>query len=112
MEAVAEEQDSGPTPVAETDRGTPVYLLAEEIPPELLKPFLTRRGLGTPQPRGHFSKWLAERFPPESCVIVKHRRSVKIFKIFAAGDVHTITARSIRPEDRKRLVEEGVLPKS
>lgn len=112
MEAVAEEQQQDPIPVAETDRGTPVYLLEEEIPKELLAPFLTRRGLGTPQPNGYFARWLGQRFPVESCVIVRHKRSVKIFKIFSAGDVHTITARSIKPEDRKRLVEDGVLPKS
>lgn len=105
-------QREPPKPIAETDRGTPVYLLEEEIPKDMLTQLMTRRGLGTPHPKGRFSRWLCERFPVEACVIVKHKRSVKIFKIFEAGDVHTITARSIAIEDRKRLVKEGVLNRS
>jgi hypothetical protein len=107
---VAEDIPARQDPVAATDRGTPVYVLGEEIPPDLVPPqFLKRRGLGDPEPRGPFARWLNTLFPRSSAVIVRYRRYTRIFKIGKGGDVFSLTARSIRPEDRARLVAEGIL---
>ena len=97
-------------PVARTDRGTPVYLLDEPWPDGSIP--VTRRGLGTPNPRGRFARFLHGIYAEGSCVIVRHKRSTKIFKLFSDGEVHTITARSIRLEDRERLVDQGILQRS
>ena len=111
MEAVSQSPFDGmPERVAETDRGTPVYLLQDELPEGLLPK--RHRGIGTPTPDGPFAKWLAEKYPKPSCVIVRYGRSVKIFKLGERGDVFPITARSIKLEDRRRLVEAGILNKS
>ncbi len=98
------------TPIAKTDRGTPVFLL--KVPwPEGSIP-VTRRGLGSPKPRGPFARFLHGLYAVGECVIVRHKRSVKIFKLFPDGEVHTITARSICEDDRKRLMDEGILQRS
>jgi len=97
-------------PIAATDRGTPVYMLEEPWPEGSIP--VTRRGLGNPAPRGVFARFLHSRYAEGSCVIVRHKRSVRIFKLFKDGEVHAITARSIKLADRKRLVSEGILQRS
>lgn len=97
-------------PIAVTDRGTPVYMLEEPWPEGSIP--MMRRGLGNPPPRGVFARFLHAKYAEGSCVIVRHRRSVRIFKLFREGEVHAITARSIRLEDRKRLVAQGILQRS
>lgn len=87
-----------------------MYLLDRDWPEGSIP--VTRRGLGTPSPRGVFARFLHALYEEGECVIVRHKRSVKIFKLFSQGEVHAITARSIRMEDRKRLVEQGVLQRS
>lgn len=101
---------NGQTPIAETDRGTPVYMLEEAWPTGSIP--VTRRGLGNPPPHGEFARFLHARYAEGSCVIVRHKRSVRIFKLFKQGEVHAITARSIKLVDRKRLVSQGILQRS
>ena len=98
-------------PIAQTERGTPVYMLNDSMPEGLI-PKGSRRGIGTPPPVGAFSSWLTERFPTPSCVIIRWRNYVRIFKLSERGDVFPVTARSIKLEDRKRLVESGLLPRT
>lgn len=99
------------SPVAQTERGTPVYVLTEAIPDDLV-PKGSRRGIGTPVPEGPLARWLAERFPAPSCVIIRWRRYTRIFKLSERGDVFSVSARSIKPDDRKRLIESGMLNKT
>ena len=70
---------------------------------------MTRRGLGTPPPYGIFSRFLHDLYREGTCVIVRHKRSAKIFKLFPQQEVHVITARSICEDDRERLIEQGIL---
>lgn len=111
MEMAADNVErEGLSPVAETERGTPVYVLEETIPEDIVPPeFRKRRGLGDPAPRGPFSKWLASQFPRSSAVIIRYRRYTRILKIGKGGDVFGLTARSIRQKDRARLVKQGLL---
>jgi len=100
-------------PVAETERGTPVYTLDYEIPPEIVpKEFEKKRGLGEPDPYGPFAAWLNTLYPRSTAVIVRYRRYTKIFKIGKGGDVFPLTARSVKKEDRARLVKDGLLNKT
>jgi hypothetical protein len=99
------------TEVAQTERGTPVYLLGEEMPDELV-PRASRRGIGVPPPDGDFAKFLTDRFPAPSCVIIRWHKYTRIFKLSERGDVFPVTARSIKPDDRKRLVDSGLLIKT
>lgn len=92
-------------PVAYTDRGTPVYHL-QEIPKDLLP--LKKNS----PPTGPFAAYLVQTVGIKACVIIKHRSSVRIFKVGQSGDVFPVTARAIRIEDRKRLVAEGILRRS
>ena len=99
--------------VALTERGTPVYVLKEPIPDNVVPPqFKKKRGLGDPAPFGRFAGWLAARFPRSSAVIVRYRRYTRIIKIGKSGDIFSLTARSIRKEDRARLIKEGLLNKT
>lgn len=99
--------------VALTERGTPVYVLKEPIPAKVVPPeFKKKRGLGDPAPFGKFAGWLADRFPRSSAVIVRYRRYTRIIKIGKSGDIFSLTARSIRKEDRARLIKEGLLNKT
>src|SRR6056300_139207 len=95
--------------VAQTDRGTPVYLLMCNVPEEVLPMSLKRRGEDGPEPHGEFSSWLSNFVPTNSCVIVKHKRRIGIYKINARRELLKITARSNRKDDRARLAEEGIL---
>jgi len=97
--------------IAQTERGTPVYLLGEVIPDDLV-PKGRRRGIGTPPPEGAFAQWLVERFPAPSCVIIRWRKYTRILKLSERGDVFPITARSIKLDDRKRLIDSGLLNKT
>jgi len=97
--------------IAQTERGTPVYLLEGDLP-ENLVPKGGRRGIGTPPPEGALAQWLSERYPKPSCVLIRWRKFTRIFKLSERGDVFPITARSIKMEDRKRLVEVGLLPRT
>lgn len=99
-----------PEAIAMTERGTPVYLLNEEVPDDLLPK--RSRGIGQPTPEGPLAKWLAERFPAPSCVILRWRRFTRILKLSERGDVFTVSARSIAVDDRRRLIEAGILPKT
>jgi len=113
LDVETNEESTTLSAVAETDRGTPVYVLDEPIPERLVPPqFRKKRGLGDPDPFGPFAKWLASKFPKSSAVIVRYRRYTRILKIGKGGDVFTLTARSIRREDRARLVREGLLNKT
>ena len=95
--------------VARTDRDTPVYLLLCDVPEEVMPLSLKKRGEDGPEPHGAFSVWLAGIIPTNSCVIVKHKRRVGIYKINTRRELLKITARSICKEDRARLAEEGIL---
>ena len=97
--------------IARTDRGTPVYLLGDDMPDELV-PRAYRRGIGVPPPDGDFARFLTDRFPAPSCVIMRWRKYTRIFKLSERGDVFPVTARSIKLDDRKRLVESGLLVKT
>lgn len=97
--------------VAQTERGTPVYVLNHPLPEELV-PRGNRRGIGTPPPEGPLAQWLVERFPAPSCVIIRWRKYTRVFKLSERGDVFPVTARSIKLEDRKRLVADGLLNKT
>jgi hypothetical protein len=56
------------------------------------------------------SKYLYRILPRRpACIIVRCGRFVRIFKLNRVGEVFTVTARSIREDDRKRLVAEGYL---
>ena len=91
-------------PVGQTERGTPVYYLEEEVSKDILP--LRRQ----PPPRGQFAIYLHTRFDPPACVIVKHGTYTRIFKLSPSGDVFPVTASSIRAEDRRDLIEKGILP--
>ena len=97
-------------PVAHTDRGTPVYLI-EDPPEDVVPESFKRRRTPAPPPRGPFAAWLASQIPHGACAIVHYnkRRVIQIFKVGKDADVFKITARSIKLEDRKRLVAEGIL---
>lgn len=96
--------------VAHTERGTPVYLLDEPIPEEIVPPeFRKKRGLGVPEPKGDFARWLNRKYPRSSIIIVRYRRFTRLIKIGKAGDVFSVTARSVLREDRERLIRDGLL---
>ena len=98
------------TRIAQTERGTPVYLLEEEVPLDVLPAcFRKRRIIRTPPPCGPFSEWLVERFGTQVCVLVRVGVASRIFKIGKNGDVFPITARSLPVAERKRLHEAGLL---
>lgn len=98
-----------PEPIAQTERGTPVFLIAEQVPETLLP--RSGRTL-SPIPAGPLAEWIAVRHAPPCVVIVKRGKRTRIFKLTASGDVIVISARSIQLDDRKRLVEAGIIPKS
>jgi hypothetical protein len=63
--------------------------------------------------------WLGSVIPRGTCAIIHYKKPkpstttiIRIFKVGKAGDVFKITARSIRLEDRKRLVKAGILNQS
>lgn len=113
IDKVREDRFKKLKPVAKTERGTPVYTLDQEIPEELVPPeFKGRRGLGDPEPRGEFARWLRFYYPRSSAIIVRYRRYTKIFKIGKGGDIFSLTARSILQKDRVRLVKDGLLNKT
>lgn len=97
-------------PIATTERGTPVYSMDEELPAGLLP--TSNRGIGSPSPEGALARWLAERYQAPCCVIIRWRKYSRIFKLSERGDIITVTARSIRVSDRKRLVESGLLSRT
>jgi len=97
-------------PIAETERGTPVYVLTEELPTELLGK--SARGIAAPSPDGPLAKWLAERYPAPCCIVLRWRKYSRILKLSERGDIITVSARSIRIEDRKRLIEAGIIAKT
>jgi len=100
-------------PIAMTERGTPVYSLDNELPADLLPRSAARsRGLSVPAPEGPLAKWLAERYPAPCCVIIRWRKYSRILKLSERGDIISVSARSIRIEDRKRLIEDGILSKT
>jgi len=100
-------------PIATTERGTPVYSMDGELPDNLLpRPATRTRGIGAPAPEGPLAKWLAERYPAPCCVIIRWRKYSRILKLSERGDIITVSARSIRIEDRRRLVEAGLLSKT
>lgn len=97
--------------VGETNYGTPVFHFTGKIPDGLLPKGFGQRAasmvLGSEHP---FSCWLLELLSTyPACVIVRMGRVTRIFKISKSCEVFTITARSIREEDRKRLAADGVL---
>lgn len=100
--------------VAQTERGTPVYLV-EGVPENVVPESFIRRGRQQPPPRGSFARWLAETIPLGTCAIIHYQKPnsrtkvIRIFKVGKDGDVFKITARSLRLEDRKRLVAKGIL---
>lgn len=98
--------------VAETERGTAVYLLKSDIPDILMPKGGGRRGIGAPQPKSPLAAWLLVHCPQPACIIIRYRRYARIFKITPDGEVFPITARSIKLEDRLRLVEQGLLNKT
>lgn len=100
-----------PKPIAHTERGQPVYVLDRAIPVDIMPKGRGRRGIGTPEPKGGFALWLLDLYGQDTCVIVKHGRHSRIFKIGINGDVFPISARSIEVEARKRLVGMGLLNK-
>jgi hypothetical protein len=102
----------GAAPVAQTERGTPVYVLSEELPADMVPRGGGSRGIGTPPPQGPLAKWLAERYPAPSCVIIRWRRFTRIIKLSERGDIISVSARSIVAADRQRLVEAGILNKT
>lgn len=105
-----QEESTGLKKVGVTERGTPVYLIEEDIPESVLPKSCRRaRGSANPAPHGPFSEWLSSRIGRGNCAIVRIGRSTRIYKIGKEGDVFTITARSIAIEDRKRLVADGIL---
>ena len=95
--------------VAQTERGTPVYL--SEMP-DALVPRTSRRGIGDPAPNGEFAAYLTERFQAPCCVIIRWGKFTRIFKLSERGEVFSVSARSIKAADRKRLVESGLLEKT
>jgi hypothetical protein len=83
----------------------------DPIPDDVLpKGFGTRSG--KPPPKGTFASWLATKVPVRpACIIVRYKRHIRIFRVWRTGEVFTVTARAIKIEDRKRLVQEGILRK-
>jgi hypothetical protein len=105
----------GLTKVAETERGTPVFLV-EGIPEDVVPESFRRRGRTQPPPRGPFAQWLASTIPHGTCAIVHYQKPppaqskiIRIYKVGKAGDVFKITSRAIKLADRKRLVADGIL---
>lgn len=103
-----------PREVALTERGTPVFLI-KGVPEKVVPDSFKRRGRGQPAPLGPFAMWLGSVIPRNTCAIIHYSkpgstvRIVRIFKIGKSGDLIKITARSIRVDDRKRLVKQGIL---
>lgn len=97
-------------PVAHTENGTPVYQLHDPIPKEVLPKGFGSRGRSAPAPQGPFAKWLGTKVPRRpACIIVRHKRHIRIFRVWETGEVFTVTARAIKSDDRKRLIAEGIL---
>jgi len=97
-------------PIIHTDRGSPVYVLDRPWPEDSLP--VTKRGIGEPPPAGEFAKFLHALYPVKSCVIVRHKRSTKIFKLFDGGEVYKISARSLKSRDRDILTKQGILQRN
>lgn len=98
-------------PVAETLWGTPVYCYPHEVKKGIIPKELLKRSQGCILPAdSEFAAFLAKTLPRRpACIIMKQGKYLRIFKLSRTCEVFTVTARSIVEEDRKRLVELGML---
>lgn len=97
--------------IAETIWDTPVYSYPGEVEPGIIPKNMLKRSQGDIlRPDSDFAAFLARVLPRRpACIIMRHGKYIRIFKLGRTGEVFTVTARSIKEEDRKRLVELGVL---